>query len=577
MRKKITPRNSRIAFIALAVVAHVPMLTNAIVATPPHLSPIIVAQGITLFTVMLALLRPRAVFIVYGTLLALVFPLDAVSIIGTNSPSSYGIANAFLSTTAAETLPQIKANLPAIAAFLTVTAIYFVAVFHYIPWRFRLPKAHATVAPLAALCGTLTITLLAATPYARQTEQRRHTAAQSLTDRAFALLFPARDISIIADIIIDRREIASSLAARNCFPDTLFTAMPGFCNDVIGILSIGETARACRWQLAGFERATTPRLAKRKNLFFFADTYSGANLTEFAAPMLFSNDTPQKIRTWETSPILHEIFNPMGITTAQVSSQGKREKWRANSFLLLTASSAKNRLMSSSGVEPYVPDAQLLKPTAEVIAGSTAPLFITFWGYGGHHEYIDRYQREDEVFTPANKKNKENELNAFDNTTIHTDRVHDSLISLLEASGKPAFLIYAADHGESLYDLDGQNHYHGTQYFCHGEAHVPCFIWLSEAYINRYPKIAKALVSNLAKPVQTSAIFHTAQHLMHAVGPDFDSTSSLASRTYAAPKLRMGLNANRELLPPPPYDSTERLRIDSAICEQLRRHMHLIH
>lgn len=118
--------------------------------------------------------------------------------------------------------------------------------------------------------------------------------------------------------------------------------------------------------------------------------------------------------------------------------------------------------------------------------------------------------------------------------------------------------------------------FHFSTRITHGEAHVPCFVWLSKQYIARYPGIASALVGNLSKPVQTTAVFHTVQHLMHCVGPDFDSTLILASRGYHANASRDGLNANCELIPSPPYDSLKRKRIDSVMVEQLQRHRHLL-
>lgn len=569
-------RTTWIAFAALSLAANVPTLLNASVASPAHLAACVAAQGITLYVVLLAFLRPRITLLVYGILLLFIFPFDAISIIGTNSPLSYGMISATLKTTPPEAFAQIKVNLHFIILFIAAITAYFIVLFRYIPWRFKLSPTARFFAPIAALTCTLTITTIAAIPYANRTEQTKSRAVQTTTDKSFLLLFPIRDAKLISAYVKDEREIKEKIISRQPFPDSLFKKLPGFDSSCIGILSIGETSRACRWQLAGAERQTNPRLIQREDLFFYADAYSGSNLTEFSAPMYFSNDRPEKIRTWQSSPILNEIFNARGIFTGLVTSQGYRSQWRATSFVLLTATSSASELITSYGVEPHVPDIQLIAPVNEMLKSHSSPLFITFWGYGGHHDYTDRYPQQDEVFTPANKKNMNNELNAFDNTIVHTDRVHDSLISLLEATGKPAFLIYAADHGETLYDVDGQNHYHGTMLFSHGEAHVPCFVWLSKQYIARYPGIASALVGNLSKPVQTIAVFHTVQHLMHCVGPDFDSTLSLASRSYHANASRDGLNANCELIPAPPYDSLERKRIDSVMAEQVQRHRYLL-
>lgn len=569
-------RSTWIAFAALSLAANVPTLLTASVASPAHLAACVAAQGITLYVVLLAFLRPRITLLVYGILLLFIFPLDAISIIGTNSPLSYGMISATLKTTLPEAFAQIKVNLHFIILFIAAITAYFIVLFRYIPWRFKLSTTSRFFGPIAALICTLTITIVATIPYANRIGQTKNREVQTTTDKSFLLLFPIRDAKLISAYVKDEREIKEKIKSRQPFPDSLFKKLSGFDSSCIGILSIGETSKACRWQLAGAERQTNPRLIEREDLFFYADAYSGSNLTEFSAPMYFSNDRPEKIRTWQSSPILNEIFNAHGIFTGLVTSQGECSQWRPTSFVLLTATATVSELTTSYGMEPPIPDIQLIAPADEMLKSHGSPLFITFWGYGGHYDYADRYPQQDEVFRPADKRNMNNVLNAFDNTIIHTDRVHDSLISMLEATGKPAFLIYAADHGELLYDLGDNLLFHASSHFAHGEAHVPCFVWLSKQYIARYPGIARALVGNLSKPVQTTAIFHTVQHLMHCVGPDFDSTLSLASRSYRTNASRDGLNSSCELISAPPYDSLERKRIDSVMAEQLQRHRYLL-
>lgn len=66
--------------------------------------------------------------------------------------------------------------------------------------------------------------------------------------------------------------------------------------------------------------------------------------------------------------------------------------------------------------------------------------------------------------------------NAFDNTILHTDRVIDSAIAMLEALDRPSFLIYLADHGENIYDTPDMLFFHASKIGTHFEAHIPFLI-----------------------------------------------------------------------------------------------------
>lgn len=583
MAKLHSSRATSVVFWVLSCIAILPTLANAFVIRPIAIGLIATVAAITLYCVLLALLRPRIALLVYGLFLVVVFPFDLVSIIGSGEPISYGLLNSIANTSLSETLPQIKPYTAHIAILLLAFVGYFFLLFRYIPRSYRLPKPAIYLSPIAALCVTLVLTLIVAHAHLRSgnypqkltgktSSETARRIAQHTIDEAYLYVSPIRELRLAARFRKDQRRMAKSLSTRPPFPDTLFHRLPNFDTTIIGVLSIGETSRACNWQLAGYPRHTNPRLSKRSNLYFFADTYSGGTFTDVAAPMMYSNDSPQAIRTWEHAPILNEIFRANGLATAPTSMQGSDLKWSTDKYVLTTGSCDTAWVYLSFTYEPTPPDITLIPHATAMFETLGRPLFLTFWGYGGHAVYQDCYEARDAHFTPDDAVSKEGNINAFDNTIVHTDRVHDSLISILEAMGKPAFLVYAADHGEILYDIGDNLLFHSTKHFAHGEAHVPCFVWLSNEYIAKYPRIADALAANLAKPIQTPSIFHTVQHLMHAVGPDFDSTQSLASFSYRPPEKREGLNSNYAITPEPSYSAAERARIDSTMATLIRRH-----
>lgn len=209
-------RTTWVAFAALTFAANVPTLLTASVASPAHLAACVTAQGITLYVVLLAFLRPRITLIVYGILLLFIFPFDAISIIGTNSPLSYGMISATLKTTPPEAFAQIKENLHFIILFIAAITAYFIVLFRYIPWRFKLSSTSRFFAPIAALICTLTITIVATIPYANRIGQTKNREVQTTTDKSFLLLFPIRDAKLISAYVKDEREIKEKL-----YPDSL--------------------------------------------------------------------------------------------------------------------------------------------------------------------------------------------------------------------------------------------------------------------------------------------------------------------------------------------------------------------
>ncbi len=91
-------------------------------------------------------------------------------------------------------------------------------------------------------------------------------------------------------------------------------------DDIIGIIVVGEAARYDHFSLNGYERETTPLLAKIPNLVSF-EAEAHANLTYLSVPYMFSNLPRDKISEaiYETSVL--SILTKLGIETSWVGSQ----------------------------------------------------------------------------------------------------------------------------------------------------------------------------------------------------------------------------------------------------------------
>ena len=254
------------------------------------------------------------------------------------------------------------------------------------------------------------------------------------------------------------------------------------------ILVIGETARADHFGIFGYEKQTTPKLAKR-DLVKFNHVSSCGTSTAISLPCMFSHLDRENF----SKDIAKNSENLLDF----LANSGFSVQWRDNNtgckgickrveFLDLT--DVKDNPHCTTG-ECF--DEILLEDMAQQIKENPNNQVIVLHQKGSHGPaYYLRYPQSFNKFTPICATNElqdcsETELkNTYDNTILYTDFVVDKIIALLD--GLPAeynaSLIYLSDHGESL----GENNIflHGTPYFMAPDAqtHVPLMLWLSDPF-----------------------------------------------------------------------------------------------
>ncbi len=334
---------------------------------------------------------------------------------------------------------------------------------------------------------------------------------------------------------------------------------------VLGVLVIGETSRACNWQLAGYERPTNPRLSKRGDVYFFPDAYSPSNCTVVAAPMLVSTSTPADEARWMQEPFLTEVLNRAGLVQQWVTLQ-TYELWSSLAMRACTSTLQIDARFPKR--TPY--DGVLLPHAKQFVDTVQGPGFLVLHPYGGHFQYTERYPESFAQFKPELSRSVEgfNQLpdpsrrevfvNSFDNTIAYTDMMLDSLIGILERTHRPAFLLYVADHGENLYDDANQEILHCNARPSHYTAHVPFLVWLSPEYRAAFPRQDSILASHKGLPIQTTCTFHTLLDLVRVRYGGMDRSRSLLDSTFTPVQPRtMVTPAGDGIYPEPPYPTGE--------------------
>ncbi len=254
------------------------------------------------------------------------------------------------------------------------------------------------------------------------------------------------------------------------------------------IFVLGETARADRFSLNGYDRETNP-LLKKENVVSYSDFWSCGTSTATSVPCMFSSintNEYSKDKVQATENVL-DVLQHAGVNVLWLDnnsdSKGVAKRIPYQNY--------KDPEVNSV-CDPECRDVGMLKNLQSYI--DTHPqgdIFIVLHQMGNHGPaYYKRYPAEFEKFTPVCKTNqledcsKEELNNAYDNAILYTDYFLSEVIGLLKKNTEffETALFYVSDHGESL----GENglYLHGLPRFIapDTQTHVPVIIWVDDDF-----------------------------------------------------------------------------------------------
>ena len=307
------------------------------------------------------------------------------------------------------------------------------------------------------------------------------------------------------------------------------------------VMVVGETARAHNFSLYGYPRNTNPLLSKTPGIKAFPNVTTQSNTTHKSVPMLLSAASAEDFeRLFHEKGIL-AAFKEAGFHTVFISNQLPN-----HSFIDFLGEQADEHyfLKKEDASQGNHYDEDLLQKLDEILpeadASSSAhyryrKLFVVLHTYGSHFNYQERYPRSFAYFKPdsrseAKPENRQDLLNAYDNTIRYTDYILHGIVERLQkweklqakalaktqakthgATCQPtSAMLYTSDHGENIFDDDRRLFLHAAPKASDYELHVPFIIWTSEGFGKQYPDAWKALGENRTKQVQTSlSAFHT--------------------------------------------------------------------
>ena len=261
------------------------------------------------------------------------------------------------------------------------------------------------------------------------------------------------------------------------------------------ILVVGETARADRFSLNGYQRETNPLLAKQ-NVVSFSNVSSCGTSTSVSVPCMFSSlgrSKYDKEKALEQENLL-DVLKKNGIEVLwrdnNSDSKGVATRVRYEDFKSPTLNPVCEGecrdIGMLSGLDKYIE------------AHKSQDMMIVLHQMGNHGpEYYRRYPKAFERFKPACQTgelrdcSKQEIDNAYDNAILYTDYFLSEVINFLKKydSTHETAMLYVSDHGESL----GEHgiYLHAAPYMMapKEQTHVPVIVWAGQNFDYRLDDI----------------------------------------------------------------------------------------
>lgn len=279
------------------------------------------------------------------------------------------------------------------------------------------------------------------------------------------------------------------------------------------VLIIGESARRDHFSLYGYERETNPLLKEDSVKVFIAK--SAATYTTEGLKAILSHKASDKLYE-----ILPNYLYRTGVDVV----------WRTNNWgeppvhidKYFTVKKLKEQYSQSD--ERY--DEILLEGLEnDITANKKEKQLIVLHTNTSHGPtYFQKYPSIFEVFKPVcttvemSKSNREELVNAYDNTILYTDYlIHCVIEKLREMKDVRSCVLYVSDHGESL----GENnlYMHGVPMMMAPaeQVEIPFIVWTSDS----------TLKTKTLGEIGQYHVFHSILHFLGIESPIFDKGKNI--------------------------------------------------
>jgi len=254
------------------------------------------------------------------------------------------------------------------------------------------------------------------------------------------------------------------------------------------IMVVGETARADRFSLNGYEKLTNPLLAK-ENVVSFSNVSSCGTSTGVSVPCMFSvlgrekYDKEKALHTENALDVLFEnkvqiLWRDNNSDSKGVATRLKYENFKTPTLNPVCDKECRDIGMLS-GLDKYIE------------ARKDQDILIVLHQMGNHGpEYYRRYPAEFERFKPMcmtgelRDCSQEEIDNSYDNAILYTDYFLSEVIQFLKKydDTHETAMLYVSDHGESLGEHGLYLHAAPYSIAPKEQTHVPAIVWMGKNF-----------------------------------------------------------------------------------------------
>jgi lipid A ethanolaminephosphotransferase len=293
------------------------------------------------------------------------------------------------------------------------------------------------------------------------------------------------------------------------------------------LLVLGETARMGNFGVNGYERETTPSLAK-ENIISLKGVMSCGTSTATSVPCMFSHLGKEEFEARKNNyESLIDVLNHAGLAVLWIDNQSGCKGVCERVPQALTKELKHPTLCTDGECFDEIMLHQLDERIQALPAERRAKGVVVIMHQMGSHgpAYYKRVPEQFKKFQPECKSNalqectREQVVNSFDNTILYTDHFLGQAIQWLkksEATAAPAML-YVSDHGESL----GENnlYLHGLPYRVAPDfqKRVPWITWWSPRFEKQLGLSRTCLQNKAQTPLTHDNYFHSVLGLMNVI------------------------------------------------------------
>jgi len=319
------------------------------------------------------------------------------------------------------------------------------------------------------------------------------------------------------------------------------------------VFVIGETGRYDSYSINGYQRETSPLLAKTKNLISYSDLLSEANITSSSVQIILTRASAKDYNRGFVEKSFVDAFKEAGFKTYWIANQSA-----SNSFIRRISKDTDDEFFMTIDFDADDNfDEKLWNFLSEVLKKEDRKVLIVLHTLGSHFRYNFRYPPSYEIFKPSLKgsfdynmisvKNKDMFVNTYDNSIVYTDYFLATTIQKIDSLNAVSALVYVADHGENLFDTPEDIVLHGGSKFTKYDLHVPFFVWTSDAYNRLYPEKEENLITNKDKRLTSDCIFYSFLDIANITFPEQNLSKSIVSTQLAEDSVRYMIDTNMKV------------------------------